>query len=202
MKRNISVALLALALLTGCGGSKTDDNDGISNKTIDDPMLPTSITNAGKTDGTYNLWNYMTPKTSTTNSFIETKGDKTNEYTTTYSISEKKVTETSDYAQDEKTVYKKKEDRVTVEFLKNDKFNGSYDLHLTADIDGDVTILTSTCKLTEHFDKKTISNKDFLDVIEIKCNDKPGYYEKGTGEIAQTEVVDAKGVSSLRVLTN
>ncbi len=205
MKKNISVSLLALALLTGCGGSKTDNENDINNEPNtqkNNPTVTTSISDKGKTDGKYNLWDYMTPKTSTTNSFTETKGDEINQYTTTYSISEKEVIETSDYAQDEKTIYKKREDRVTVEFLKDNKFNGSYDLHLTADINGDVTILTSTCKLTKHFDKKTINNKDFLDVIEIRCNDKPGYYEKGTGEIAQTEVVDAKGVSSLRVLAN
>ncbi len=205
MKKDISIALLTLALLTGCGGGdKTDDNEDIINTPDqkDNPTTTTSISDKGKTDGKYSLWDYMTPQNNGINSFIETKGDETSEYTTTYSISENEVTEVSDYAQNEKTVYKKKKDRVTVEFLKDGEFNGSYDLHLTADIDGDVTILTSTCKLTNHFNSKIINTKEFLDVIEIKCNDKPGYYQKNIGEIAQTEVVDAKGVSSLRVLTN
>ncbi len=205
MRQNISVALLTLALLTGCGGNKTDEKSDTNNKSNtqkDNPTTTTSISDKGKTNGKYNLWDYMTPKTNTTNNFIETNGDETNEYTITYSISEKEVIETSDYAQNEKTIYKKKPDRVTVEFQKDNEFNGSYDLHLTADINGDVTILTSTCKLTKHFDKKTINSKEFLDVIEIRCNDKPGYYQKDIGEIAQTEVVDAKGVSSLRILAN
>lgn len=208
MKRDISIALLALALLTGCGGGgdKADDKDTID--TPDNPSITTSISDKGKTDGKYNLWDYMTPQNNGTNNFIETKGDKTNEYKTTYSISKNKVTEVSDYAQNEKTIYKKKKDRVTVEFLKDEKFNGSYefngsyDLHLTADIDGDVTILTSTCKLTNHFNSKIINDTKFLDIIEIRCNNKPGYYQKNIGEIAQTDIVDAKGTSSLRVLAN
>ncbi len=206
MKRDITLALfLSLALLTGCGGDKpTESEDKITtpSNTQKDKTITSSIRDVGKTDGKYNLWDYMTPQSSRTNSFVETKGDVTNEYETTYLIDKDKVTEVSDYAQNEKTIYKKKTDRVTIEFKKDDEFNGSYDLHLTADIDGDVTILTSTCKLTEHFQSKTINKKEFLDVIEIRCNNKPGYYQKGIGEIAQTEVIDAKGTSSLRVLTN
>ena len=204
MKRDISIALLALALLTGCGGGgdKTDGKDIINPSPKDNPTTTTSISDKGKIDGEYNLWDYMTPQNNRINSFVETKGDKTNEYKTTYSINKNEVTEVSDYAQNEKTVYKKKKDRVTVEFLKDGEFNGSYDLHLTADIDGDVTILTSTCKLTNHFDSKIINDTKFLDIIEIRCNNKPGYYQKNIGEIAQTDIVDAKGTSSLRVLAN
>ncbi len=201
MKREISVMLLSLALLTGCGGDKTVDED---RKTTSETgnKLPTYVTNIGKTDGKYNLWDYMTPQTNRVNNFAETKDGKTNEYKTTYKISKNEVIEVSDYAQNEKTIYKKKKDRVIVEFKKDDEYNGSYDLHLTADIGGPVTILTSTCKLTEYFKSKTINSTEFLDVIEIRCNDKPGYYQKDVGEIAQTEVIDSRGVSSLRVLAN
>lgn len=193
MKKNITVLLLALSLLAGCGGGgdkSTPAGDGGSNIKI------------GKTDGKYNLWEYMVPSADRTNNFIETKDDKTSKYKTTYTTTGDKVTEISDYAQNEKTIYTKRNDRVTISFEKDGASNGSYDLHLTAEKNGDITILTSTCKLSDHFDNKVINSKTFLDVIEIICNGKPGYYQKGVGEIAQGETLDAKGTSSVRVLAN
>jgi hypothetical protein len=187
-------------LITGCGGG------GESGNTVTDAkQSPTSSSNqigVGKTDGKYKLWEYVTPKTDATNNFIETTGDTTNSYKTTYSISTSSVTETSDYAQNEKTIYTKKRDRITVSFTKDGTPNGSYDLDLTADIGDDVTVLASQCILTKHFDSIKINDKSFSDVIEIKCNDKPGYYQKGVGEVAQTQLIGTTGSRSVRLLSN
>jgi hypothetical protein len=72
---------------------------------------------------------------------------------------------------------------------------------LTANIGQTVTVLDSTCKLEKHYDNIKINDKDFVDVIEIKCNDKPGYYQKDIGEIAQTQISGSNGTRSVRVLS-
>jgi len=200
MKKITVLILLSLLILTGCGGGGEESSTNSKN-----PQTNTSSAidnDVGKTDGKYNLWEYMTPAKDTTNNFIETKGDTTSTYKTTYSISPTTVTETSDYAPNERTIYTKKSDRITVSFEKDGTPNGSYDLDLTASPNDIVTIKESTCILTNHYDTVKIGDKSFTDVIEIKCNDKPGYYQKGVGEIAQTNALSTSGTRSVRILAN
>lgn len=200
MNKNIPALLLSSLLIIGCGGggdegTTTDTTDKSSSNT----QLPLGV---GKTTGEYKLWNYIAPANDTTNNFVEMDGDTTKSYKTSYSISPSSVTETSDYASNEKTIYTKKADRITVSFTKDNTPNGSYDLDLTADIDDIVTVMDSTCKLMKHYDTININDKAFTDVIEIQCNDKPGYYQNGVGEIAQTQLLGTTGSRSMRVLSN
>lgn len=199
MKKVIALILLSLLILTGCGGGSEGSGNSKEPQNNTNSAVNSDV---GKTDGKYNLWEYMTPAKDTTNNFIETKGETTSTYKTTYSTSPTIVTETSDYAQNEKTIYTKKSDRITVSFEKDGTPNGSYDLDLTANITDIVTIKESTCILTNHYDKVKIGDKSFTDVIEIKCNDKPGYYQKGIGEIAQTNALSTNGSRTVRILSN
>jgi hypothetical protein len=200
-KKSIPSLLLALTLITGCGGGGDTGSGDDSSKPTSSPTSNVQL-GKGKTDGQYKLWEYITPKKDTTNSFIETTGDTTQSYKTTYAISTSSVTETADYATNEKTIYTKKADRITVSFTKDGTPNGSYDLDLTADINDIVTVKDSTCKLIEHYESVKINDKTFSDVIEIKCNDKPGYYQKGVGEVAQTQILGTSGSRSVRILSN
>ena len=202
MNKSIPSLLLALTLITGCGGGAGGSGDTQPTKSDPSPTTSSIQLGKGKTDGEYKLWEYITPKTATTNNFIETNGDNTDSYKTTYSISTSSVTEISDYAKNEKTIYTKKADRITVSFTKDGPPNGSYDLDLTADINDIVTVKDSTCKLTKHYDSVKINDKTFSDVIEIKCDDKPGYYQKGVGEVAQTQIIGTSGTRSVRILSN
>lgn len=202
MNKSIPSLLLALILITGCGGGGGDEGTTTSPSSNVNSTNDQVSAGSGKTTGKYNLWEYVTPKTDTTNSFIETTGDTTNSYKTTYAISTNSVTEISDYAQNEQTIYTKKDDRVTVSFKKDGTPNGSYDLDLTADIGDIITIKESTCKLIKYYETITINEKSFSEVIEIRCNDKPGYYKKGIGEVAQTQVIGTNGTRSVRVLSN
>ena len=195
----ISSLILVSLLFTGCGGA--GDSGNSKKETADESKKSTLPAGVGKTDGDYNLWDYMIPKKATTNNFIETKGDKTTGYKTTYSVERNSVTEVSDYAKNEKTIYTKKRDRITVSFTKDNTPNGAYDLDLTADIGDIVTVLESTCKFIKHYPTKDINGKEFKDVIEIKCDEKPGYYQKNVGEIAQTKL-STNGSRSMRVLSN
>ena len=199
IKSSISPLVLALFLMSGCGGGGAGDTGGSSSGLTQSDKKGAVPTDKGKTDGKYNLWDYMAPKNDRTNNFVETTGDSTKNYKTTYSTSPNRVTETSDYAKNEKTIYTKEADRVTVSFEKDGTPNGEYALDLTADIGDIVTVKESTCKLTKHYDTVDISGKNFTDVIEIKCGDIPGYYQKGVGEIAQ---VEEKNKKSIRVLSN
>ncbi len=203
MNKNIPALLLALVLITGCGGGGgSEDTPQTTTPAATDNTKNQLASGVGKTTGKYQLWEYMTPKSDSTNNFIETTGDGTTNYKTTYAISTNSVTEQSDYAQKEKTIYTKSTDRITVSFTKDGTPNGSYDLDLTADINDIVTVMDSTCKLVKHYDSVTIDDRAFSDVIEINCNDKPGYYQKGVGEIAQTQLVGSTGSRSIRVLSN
>jgi outer membrane biogenesis lipoprotein LolB len=200
MKKALTLSILTVALLTGCGGGGEDSQKG-NDKSINKKTSTTQV-GVGKTDGKYNLWEYMTPSKDRTSNFIETKGDSSSTYKTTYSISAQTVTEVSDYAQNEKTIYTKMSDRIRVSFEKDGTPNGSYDLDLTADIGDIVTVKESTCKLIDHYDEKKLGDKIFSDIIEIRCNDKPGYYQKGIGEVAQTNALSTTGVKTIRILSN
>ncbi len=197
MRKNVAVLILTVLIMSGCGSATNNDNSP-ANKTD----------KIGNTQGAYNLWEYMVPSSDTTNNFIETKAGVSNSYKTTYKNTGSQVKETSDYAPNEQTIYIKKSDRISITFEKQDESNnifttnGSYDLHLTANIDGPVTIKESTCKLKAHYDNKIINSKTFSDVIEINCNGKPGYYQKGIGEVAQVDTVDTKGLKSITILSN
>jgi hypothetical protein len=109
------------------------------------------------------------------------------------------VVEVNDYASNEKTIYEKLNNKIKVRFEKNNKANGMYELHLTADIGDIITERSSECVLHKHYPTFSIKDRNFQDVIEIKCGNTPGYYQKGVGEIAQIEESNQKRV---RVLSN
>jgi len=206
MKKSFSSLLIAMLFMSGCGGGTENSTEP---KPKDDIKKGQPTLGVGKTDGKYNLWEYVTPQSDRTNNFIETTGDTTKNYKTTYSTTPNKVIEVSDYAKNEQTIYTKtynntlnKYDRVTVSFEKDGTPNGSYDLDLTADVGDVVTVKESSCKLTKHHDSIAINGKSFADVIEIQCNQKPGFYQKGVGEIAQTQAVGTNGSRTVRVLSN
>jgi len=192
MKKNIALLLFTALIIAGCGGT-TDSSDNSNTNDKNDK--------SGNIKGAYNLWEYMVPSSDITNSFIETKAGVTNSYKTTYTTTGNQVKETSDYAPNEQTIYVKKSDRISITFEKQDESsnifttNGSYDLHLTANIGDTVTIKDSTCKLKAHYDNKTINNK-------INCDGKPGYYQKGVGEVAQLDTVDIKSSKRITTLSN
>lgn len=202
MKKYIPSLLLVVLLTSGCGGGGASKDSGSQSPNNRDTTSIDTNAGQGKTTGVYKLWEYITPKTDKTNNFIETTADKTNSYKTTYALSANSVTETSDYAKNEQTIYSKKDDRITVSFKKDGAPNGSYDLDLTADIGDIVTVKESTCKLFKHYDSIKIGDKSFTDVLEIQCKNQPGYYQKGVGEVAQTQVLGINGARSVRVLSN
>ena len=210
MKKSFSALILAMFMMSGCGGGGDSREDSPTAKNNDDDIPKGQPTlGVGKTDGKYNLWEYVTPKSDRTNNFVETTGSTSKNYKTTYSTTSNKVTEVSSYAKDEQTIYTKtynntlkKYDRVTVSFEKDGTPNGSYDLDLTADVGDVVTVKESSCKLAKHHSSIQINGQSFKDVIEIQCNQKPGFYQKGVGEIAQTKVLGANGNRTVRVLSN
>lgn len=185
MIKHIAFASSIAILLLGCGGgSSTTDTGG--------------KIGAQSHNKAYDLWAYMVPSSSQTNTFTHISNGKTSTYTTTYSVSQNRVEERDDYAQNEKTIYERFSDKITVKFEKDGKPNGMYDLALGADIGDIVTIRNSTCSLSKHYDDFSIADKSFQDVIEITCNNIPGYYQKGVGEVAQKE--DSVG-KNIRVLS-
>jgi hypothetical protein len=187
MIKNLTLASITLLLFIGCGGGDSGSTDK--------PITQTRI------DKKYNLWSYMVPTSNGTHTFTHTQNGTTSTYKTTYTINGTRVEEVADYAQDEKTIYEKINDEIIIKFEKSNRANGMYQLFMTADIGDIVTVRNSTCSLSNHFDNFKVpnTNKSFTDVIEITCNNIPGYYQKGVGEIAQIE--DSAG-KNIRVLSN
>ncbi len=186
--RLLSFTLIAF-LVSGCGGG-------------DSKKRSSEVDSASRTHSAkaYNLWEYMTPSKSKTNrytTYVNKQKDST--YKTTYSVTSNRVVESEDYAKDEQTIYEKRNNSIVVRFTKNGKPNGMYTLHLWADVGDIITGRNSNCELKAHYDQKEIAGKIFDDVIEIRCGDIPGYYQKGVGEIAQIESKEEKRV---RVLSN
>ena len=208
MKKSFLALILTMFMISGCGGGEGDASGQTPDGKDTDIKKGQSTLGEGKTTGKYNLWAYVTPKSDRINNFVETTGDTTKNYKTTYSTSSNKVVEVSDYAKNEQTIYTKtynntlnKYDRVTVSFEKDGTPNGSYDLDLTADVGDVVTVRESSCKLTKYHNSIDINGKSFADVIEIQCNQKPGFYQKGVGEVAQTKAIGVNGSRTVRLLS-
>jgi len=187
MRKNIILIAISTLFFIGCGGTGATDGGSSNNSS------------SSKEQGEYALWDYMVPKQSHNSTFTLKTGSDTSTYKTSYKVSRSHVEEVADYAPDEETVYTKKPDRIVVEFKKNNKANGTYDLHLRANIGDKVTKRPSDCRLVRHHDTLEFAGKEFDDVIEIRCNDIPGYYQKGVGEIGQKEDKTGK---TIRVLSN
>ena len=186
-KEHIMIQKLILTSLTaflfiGCGGTTGGDD-----------KKPVVV------QGKYNLWEYMTPNTSNTNTFNLSSNSVDSKYTTTYKVERNRVVEVADYAQGEETIYEKFTDKIIIKFKKGGKPNGFYEIKLTANINDVITKRSSSCRLSKHHDNFTIAGKSFQDVIEITCGSTPGFYQKGVGEIAQIEDDSGK---NLRVLSN
>ncbi len=189
MYKNIILAIITAAVISGCGGS-TEDNQ-TSGKTQSQPS-----------SGKYALWEYLVPSVDTTNKYIRTTANSTQKYQTRFVKEGNRVVETSDYAKNEQTIYTKNKTNITVSFLKDSKPNGRYDLKLYVDIDDIVTVKKSDCRLSNHYDTYTIDGENFKDVIEITCANEPGFYQKGVGEIAQKKSLSTSGKVDVKILSN
>ncbi len=191
MKKQLLASTILIFTLIGCGSTTTgaDLESGVGGTDTHDYK-----------SGTYNLWNYMTPASNHTNTYTLLNNGKQSKYQTTYSVKQNRVVESSSYASDEKTIYEKLSDTIRVKFEKNGQPNGMYELKLTVNEGDRITVRDSTCKLYKHHDSIDLNNHHFDDVLEIRCDGKPGYYQKGVGEIAQTNSTNPK--QAVRVLAN
>ncbi len=192
MKKQFIASAILLVTLIGCGSSpttRTDAGSGVGGTDTHDYK-----------SGTYNLWSYMTPASNHTNTYTLLNNGKQSKYQTTYSVKRNRVVESSSYASNEKTIYEKLNDTIRVKFEKNGQPNGMYELKLTVNEGDRITVRDSTCKLYKHYKSIDLNNRHFNDVLEIRCDGKPGYYQKGVGEIAQTSSTNPK--QAVRVLAN
>lgn len=190
MYKNIILAIIAAVVISGCGGGSAEEADGTKS----------SHTQAG--GGKYALWDYLVPSVDKTNNYIKTTATSTQKYQTRFVKTGNTVTETSDYAKNEQTIYTKNKTNITVSFLKDGAPNGRYDLKLYVDIDDIVTVKKSDCRLTKHYDTYSIDGENFNDVIEITCGNEPGFYQKGVGEIAQKRSLSTSGKVDIKILSN
>jgi hypothetical protein len=193
MKKSLVISILSAFMLVGCGGSGTTSSNRDITTTKEREASHTS------TNKSYNLWQYMTPANSKTNRYEIYSNNTTQKYSSSYDVKQNRVVEVDDYVSNEKTIYEKGANIIKVKFEKNGKPNGMYELNLYADIGDTITVRNSSCKLSKHYETITIKGKTFSDVLEIRCSNTPGYYQKGVGEIAQIEDNNQK---SVRVLSN
>jgi len=188
MIKNITLTLTTALLLVGCGGGDTGNTTSSS-----------TIGTQNTTLKAYNLWDYMVPTQSKTNTFTLNQNGTISHYTSNYTVQDNYVEEVASYAPSEKTTYQKDADAIVVKFQKDNKANGMYELVLSADVGDVVTKRSSSCKLNMHHDSIEVAGKSFQDVLEIRCGNLPGYYQKGVGEVAQLEDTTGKNT---RVLSN
>jgi len=178
-------AILAsiLFLTSGCGTTGGDDNN----------IKAASERSKNYNNGSIALWDYLVPAGDTTNNYIKTTGETTKKYRTRFTREADKVTEVSDLSKNEKTIYMKNANDITVLFYTDGAENGRLELKPTVDIGDIVTIKKSDCKLVKLWDVFHYGDKDFNDVIEIKCGNTPGYYQRNVGEILQQQTIAEKG---------
>ncbi|RUM67433.1 MAG: hypothetical protein DSZ06_01195 [Sulfurospirillum sp.] len=191
MIKRVAIVVLFSFGLIGCGGGSSESKAERSRVSANTDVA--SVVQSGK----YNLWEYMVPKDSHTNTYSIYSNNSQSKYQTSYNVKQNRVVEHDHYVLNEETVYEKYPNKIKVEFKKNNQPNGMYELKLFADIGDRVTVRESSCKLSKHYDTFELKGKKFNDVIEIVCGSQPGYYQRGVGEIAQ---IEDKGTKSIRVL--
>ena len=183
----LTILTLLIVTFAGCGGTGSDTKE----KRSDTPSY---------TSGDIALWEYLVPNSDTTNNYIRTSGNDVEKYRTVYTREADKVTEISDFSKNEKTIYTKNKNNITILFYTDGTQNGRLELKPTVDIGDIVTIKKSDCKLVQRLDIFSFEGKEFNDVIEIKCGDAPGYYQKGVGEILQQKSLTENGKVVTKVL--
>ncbi|RUM65924.1 MAG: hypothetical protein DSZ05_05215 [Sulfurospirillum sp.] len=183
----ISILILSLS---GCGGATEET-------TVDRTQ---SIPKSYHT-GSISLWNYLVPAGDTTNNYVKTNGEQVQKYRTRYTREANSVTEVSDLSKNEKTVYRNGKESITVLFYTNGQENGRLELKPTVDIGDIVTIKKSDCTLVKLWDDFTYQKQNFKDVIEIRCGDTPGYYQKGVGEILQEKHLAENGKIETKMIS-
>ncbi len=177
--------------LAGCGGA-----------TGDTKAERTEPVHQNYNNGAIALWDYLVPAGDTTNNYIKTSGEEIQKYKTRYTREANSVTEVSDLSQNEKTIYRKDKENITILFYTNGEENGRLELKPTVDIGDIVTVKKSDCTLKKLWDHFTFEEKNFKDVIEIRCGDTPGYYQRGVGEILQEKHLSESGKIETKVLTD
>ncbi len=193
MKKSHFILMLSMTLLfSGCGGGGGSDTDN------------TTTLNKDRTsqqyEGSIALWDYLVPASDTTNSYIKTTATQSQTYQTRYLTESDSVTEISELSQNEKTVYTNNGNEILITFYTDNVSNGSVELKAKVDIGDIVTVKKSDCRLTQHLNSFVYNNQTFTDVIEIKCGDAPGYYQKGVGEVVQERVLSTQSIET-KVLT-
>ena len=196
--KNIFLTTLLTSVViftTGCGSTSTESNNDIKSSI-------TSERSKTYNDGSITLWNYLVPANDTTNNYIKTTGTTSKTYTTRFITETNKVTEISDLSENEKTIYIKNTNDITVLFYTDGAENGRLELKPTVDIGDIVTIKKSDCTLVKYWDVFHYGEKNFNDVIEIKCGDTPGYYQKDVGEILQKQTLAETGTVITKYLSS
>ncbi len=185
MKLFIQIVPLSLLLFfnTGCGG------------TAGESRTETTQNIQSYDKGAIALWDYLVPETDTTNSYIKTSGDQIEKYRTHYTREADTVTEISEFSKNEKTIYTKTKNNITILFYTDNVENGRLELKPTVDIGDIVTIKKSDCTLVKKWDNFRFEEQSFDDVIEIQCGNTPGYYQRGTGEILQKRALSQNGTT-------
>lgn len=181
--------LLLTLLLTACGGGGTTSASG-----------ETAQTRESVYHGSITLWDYLVPAADSTNSYIKTTGDEVQKYQTRYLRQNNSVTEVSDLSKNEKTVYTNEGNKIVVTFYTDGAQNGTVEMKGKVDIGDIVTVKNSDCRLAQHLDSFKYDGQLFDDVIEIKCGENPGYYQKGVGEIMQKQPLGTNGTVATKVL--
>jgi len=179
MKKILLIIFIA-SMFIGCGGGAGDTTSSKSTTR----EKPKEETNTQLTGNSFDMWDYIIPTTNKSLSISSNSEDEA--YHATFrSIEENNlVEEIPQYTTDERIVYDKGNNKITVIFYKNDKIIQSYDINRVIRLK-EQTIAHSACFLVDHFNTFEVpsNGKTFNDVIEIACGSHSGYYAKGKGEI-------------------
>jgi len=184
--KNFFLLFITTIFLIGCGGGGGGgDTSTSTSTTTSDVNIPTE-SYAGTS---FDTWDYIVPNTSTvTTKSISSNSIDGTSYTATFkSIEENSmVEEIPDNTTDERVIYQKENDSISVTFYKNDTKVYDYDMKRYVKV-GEPTIENSSCMLVNYLTKYTPPNSSqtYSDVIEIDCGKHKGFYARGEGQIYQ-----------------
>jgi hypothetical protein len=194
--KKIEILLTAttiLFLLSGCGGSTANHENDITTLNEEEPTDSTDnsdIVLEFKTEGAYDLSNYLFPKRFTQKQFrVKTYTDDTDLTDTVYGTVASTTFYTQTIKENNNQITFKKDDQIDIQYtllddriqIENSTVSNPVDIVRFTDIGDyigsiDKNITTNfniQCKLNEHLESKN----NFPDVLSVVCQSQNGLYQ-------------------------
>ena len=181
MKRLLLTTVLAF-LFVGCGSSTVKSGDVDLTQSQPSSTLPSGFKG-------YVFYDYLLPSTDKVVQSYKYKNDTfLNEESLEYTKSAARVIERSLKNRGGQVEYQDGGDGTIKVTIYNNASTEYFTMKNFVNIGDIITVKKSTCRVSAYHDKLSFGEKNFTDVLEVRCPDSVGYYQKGQGLVVENDI--------------